>query len=129
MGPHQGRVEGEGESPRPAGHTPPNAPQDAIGLLGSQSTLLARGHIVVHQDSQVPLRRAALQQVSPKLVLVHGVVPPQVQDPALALVEPRQVPLCPALQPVQVNLYIEILHYNSYNSVAFFVHFAITLSR
>jgi len=27
-----------------------------------------------------------------------------VQDPALALVEPHQVPLCPALQPVQVSL-------------------------
>jgi len=27
-----------------------------------------------------------------------------VQDPALALVEPHQVPLCPALQPIQVTL-------------------------
>jgi len=27
-----------------------------------------------------------------------------VQDPALALVEPHQVPLCPALQPAQVTL-------------------------
>jgi len=27
-----------------------------------------------------------------------------VQDPALALVEPHQVPLCPTLQPVQVSL-------------------------
>jgi len=27
-----------------------------------------------------------------------------VQDPALAFVEPRQVPLCPTLQPVQVTL-------------------------
>jgi len=35
---------------------------------------------------------------------VHGVVPPQVQDPALALVEPHQVPLHPTLQPVQVSL-------------------------
>ena len=35
---------------------------------------------------------------------MHGVVPPQVQDPALALVEPHQVPLCPTLQPVQVLL-------------------------
>jgi len=35
---------------------------------------------------------------------VHGVVPPQVQDPAFAFVEPHQVPLCPTLQPVQVML-------------------------
>jgi len=27
-----------------------------------------------------------------------------VQDPALALVEPHQVPLCPAFQPIQVML-------------------------
>jgi len=37
-------------------------------------------------------------------VLVHGVVPPQVQDPALALAEFHQVLLCPTLQPVQVSL-------------------------
>ena len=59
MGPHQGSVEGKENLPRPAGHTPPNAPQDAIGLLGSQGTLLAHGQPVVHQHSQVPLHRAA----------------------------------------------------------------------
>jgi len=37
----------------------------------------------------------------PQPVLMHGVVPAQVQDPALALVELHQVPLCPTLQPVQ----------------------------
>jgi len=31
----------------------------------------------------------------PQPVLVHGVVPPQVQDPAFGFVEPHQVPLCP----------------------------------
>ena len=40
MGPHQGRVEGKENLPRPAGHTPLYAPQDPIGLLGSQGTLL-----------------------------------------------------------------------------------------
>ena len=39
--------------------------------------------------------KAALQQVCPEPVLVHGVVPPQVQDPAFAFVEHHQVPLCP----------------------------------
>jgi len=35
---------------------------------------------------------------------MHGVIPPQVQNPALALVELHHVPLCPTLQPVQVSL-------------------------
>jgi len=42
MGPHQGSVKKE-NLPRPAGHTLLDAPQDAIGLLGRQGTLLARG--------------------------------------------------------------------------------------
>ena len=67
MGPPQGRAEGEENLPHPAAHTPPHAPQDPIGLLGSQGTLLAHGHPVVHQDTQVPLRRAALQQFRPSL--------------------------------------------------------------
>jgi len=71
MGPHQGTVEGEKNLPRLAGHTPLNAPQDSIGLLGSQGTLLAHGQPVVHQHSQVPLPRAALQQVRLKPVLVQ----------------------------------------------------------
>ena len=85
MGPPQGRAGREENLPRPAAHTPPNAPQDPIGFLGSQGTLLAHDHLVTHQDSQVPLCRAALQQVRPKPVLMHGVVSAQVQDPALAL--------------------------------------------
>jgi len=35
----------------------------------------------------------SLSWVSSKPVLMHGVVSPQVEDPALALVEPHQVPL------------------------------------
>ena len=34
---------------------------------------------------------------------MHGVVPPQVQDPALVF-EPHQIPLLPSFQPVQVML-------------------------
>ena len=40
MGPHQGRVEGKENLPWPTGHTPLNASQDPIGLLGNQGTLL-----------------------------------------------------------------------------------------
>jgi len=35
---------------------------------------------------------------------VPGVIPPDVQGPALALVELHQIPLPSALQPVQVSL-------------------------
>lgn len=37
-------------------------------------------------------------------MLVLGVIPPHVQDPTLALVEPHQVFLCPAFQPIKVPL-------------------------
>jgi len=48
--------------------------------------LLGHGQLVVRQHPQVPLHRAAFQQVSPWPVLVHGVVPPQVQDIVNSLV-------------------------------------------
>ncbi|PKU30613.1 rna-directed dna polymerase from mobile element jockey-like [Limosa lapponica baueri] len=64
MGPPQGRAEGQDDPPPPAGHTLPDAPQETIGLLGHKGTLLAHGHLVVHQDSQVFFLRAALQQGS-----------------------------------------------------------------
>jgi len=93
MGPSQGSVEGQENLPHPAAHTPPHAPQDPIGLLGSQGTLLAHGQLVIHQHSQ------SLSTGQSQPVLVHGVVPPQVQDPARALVELCGVPLCPTLCP------------------------------
>ena len=40
MGPPQGRAEGEENLPRPAAHTPRDASQETIGLLGTQGTLL-----------------------------------------------------------------------------------------
>ena len=61
----------------PAGHTLLDAPQDATGLLGSQGTLLAHGQPVVHQDTQVPLRRAALQQGRPSLYWCLGLFLPR----------------------------------------------------
>jgi len=51
-----------------------------------------------------PSPQSCSPAAQPHPVLVPGVVPPQGQDPALALVEPHQVPLCPALQPVQGSL-------------------------
>ncbi|PKU32480.1 hypothetical protein llap_17216 [Limosa lapponica baueri] len=40
MGLHQRRAEGQDNLSRPAGHTLPDAPQDAIDLLGHKGTLL-----------------------------------------------------------------------------------------
>ena len=66
--------------------------------------LLAQGQFVVHQHSQVLLHRAASQQVNPLSVVVHGVIPPQVQDPALAFAEFQKDLLCPPVQSVEVLL-------------------------
>ena len=78
MRPHQGSVEGEENLPRPAGHTPPNASQDAIGLLGSRGTLLAHGQPVTHQHSQVPLSTELLSSRSaPSLYWCMGLFLPR----------------------------------------------------
>ena len=61
MGPHWGRVEGQENLPRPAGHTPLDAPQDPIGLLGSQGTLLAHGQLVVNPS---PTKRLHVAQLA-----------------------------------------------------------------
>ena len=52
MGPPQGSAEGEENLPHPAAHTPLDAPQDPIGFLGTQGTLLAHGQLVISQHSQ-----------------------------------------------------------------------------
>ena len=45
-------VEGKVHSPWPAGNTPPNASQDAVGLLCFKGALLAHGQLLVHRDLQ-----------------------------------------------------------------------------
>jgi len=55
---------------------------------------------VIHQDSQVLLHRAPLQQVMPQPVLILTVIPSQVQDSTLAFAKPHLVYCCPALQSV-----------------------------
>ncbi|XP_050567062.1 uncharacterized protein LOC118250829 [Cygnus atratus] len=82
------------------GHSTPGS----LGLLGHEGTLLAHGQPVVHQDPQVLLLRAPLQQVIPQPVLICPVVPSQVQDSTLALIKPHLVSSCPSLQLVQVLL-------------------------
>ncbi|PKU43184.1 hypothetical protein llap_6520 [Limosa lapponica baueri] len=87
MWPHQGRGEGEDDLLRPAGHALSKAPQETIGRLGHEDTLLAHGQLAVHQDTELSLSSAAFQQVTPKTVLVYRVIPPEVQGPTLTLIE------------------------------------------
>ncbi|PKU35560.1 hypothetical protein llap_14136 [Limosa lapponica baueri] len=49
--PHQFRVKGENDLPRPTGHTSPYAAQDPIGPLGDKGTLLAHGKFAIHEDA------------------------------------------------------------------------------
>ncbi|PKU47554.1 hypothetical protein llap_2196 [Limosa lapponica baueri] len=63
--------------------------QDPIGPLGDKGTLLSHGKFAIHQNSQILLLSSAFQKIYPKPILVPGVLPPQVQDPTFALVEPH----------------------------------------
>jgi len=64
MGPHQGKAEGKEKLPRPAAHTPLDAPQDPTGLLGTQGMLLAHGHLVVPPPAR-ELDREEVQGLHP----------------------------------------------------------------
>jgi len=58
----------------------------------------------MHQYRQVLLGRAALNPFIPQSVLIPGVAPTQVQDPAHGLVEPHEVHTGPLPELVQVPL-------------------------
>lgn len=66
--------------------------------------LLAHGQLGVPQDPKTLLCRAAFQLVGPQVVLVPGVIPTQVQDFKLCLVEFNEILLSSILQPVQILL-------------------------
>ena len=51
-----------------------------------------------------PSQQSCFPAGQPQPVLVPGVVPPEVQDFTLPLVEPREAPVSPFLQPVEVPL-------------------------
>ncbi|KAK4821583.1 hypothetical protein QYF61_024442 [Mycteria americana] len=101
---HQSRAEGQNPLPRPAGHAAFDAAQDMVCFLGCKCTLLAHVQLFIHQYPQVLLCRAALNPFIPQPVLILGVAPIQVQDPALGLVEPLEFHTGPLLQLVQVPL-------------------------
>ncbi|KAK4822062.1 hypothetical protein QYF61_008871 [Mycteria americana] len=70
--------------------------EDMVGLLGCECTLSAHVQLFIHQ--------AALNPFIPKPVLIPGVAPTQVQDPALGLVEPHEIYMGPLLELVHVSL-------------------------
>jgi len=55
----------------------------------------------VHQDPQGLFYQATFQLGGPRHALVHGVVPPLVQDSALPIVDLHQVPVSLVLRPVK----------------------------
>ena len=61
--------------PQPGGNAP-NAAQDTV-VLCSKGTLVACGQLGVHQDLS---SKATFQLVASQHVLVHGVVPPHVEE-------------------------------------------------
>ncbi|KAK4818354.1 hypothetical protein QYF61_011451 [Mycteria americana] len=69
-------------------------------LSGCERTLSVHVQLFIHQHPQVLLCRAALNPFIPKPVLILRVTPTQVQDLALGVVEPHEVPLdgIPSLQ-------------------------------
>jgi len=90
--------------PHPAAHASLDVAQDTSGLLGCQCTLLDHIELLIHQHPQVLLNRASLNPFIPQPVLIAGVAPAQMQDPALGLVEPHEVQAGPLLELVQVPL-------------------------
>ena len=101
VGSHQSEVEGQNHLPRPAGHTSFDAAQDAIGFLGCECTLPAHVQLLTHQYPQAPLCRAALSPLIAQPVLVLGIALTHVQNLALGLVEPHEVPHGPSSQACQ----------------------------
>jgi len=91
-GSHESRVEGQNQLPQPAGHTSLDAAQDMVGFLGCKRTLLAHVELLIHQNPQVLLLRAALEPLSVQPVLMFGITLTHVQDLALGLVELPLVP-------------------------------------
>ena len=104
MGSHQSRVDRQNHLPPPAGYAAFDATQDSVGFVGCELALTAHVQLFIHQYPQVLLGRAALKPFLPQTVLILGVVPTQMQDLALGLVEPHGVHTGSPLQLVQVPL-------------------------
>jgi len=75
MRPHKSRVKRGNHFP--PGHLTSDVAQDTLGLLGSKYALLIHVHLLIHQDTKVLPRKAALKEFSLS-VLVYGITPNQV---------------------------------------------------
>ena len=96
-----GQNRGGGSPPLTYGHNLINEPQDAIGLLDHQDTLLAHGQLV-YQDHQVLSAELLSSRSFPSLYWYIQLFLPRCIT-TLALVKRHLVPPCPTLQPVQVK--------------------------
>jgi len=87
VGPYEGRAEAYSHLPCPSGHPSSDAAQDAVCLPSSECTLLARIKVFIHQNTQVLLGRAVLNEFFYQCVYLHEIALTQVL--ALGLVEPH----------------------------------------
>ncbi|RMC12967.1 hypothetical protein DUI87_10494 [Hirundo rustica rustica] len=85
------------------GHAVPDVPQDRVGPPGCQGTM-TRVQLATDQDLQIPFHGTALQHLIPQSVRTSRVVPPQVQNLTLSLVDLHLVGDCSTLQFIEVSL-------------------------
>lgn len=102
--PHESRIQGNNHLPAPAGCAISHKRQEAIGLLGHQSTLLAHIQPSVDRHPPVLFLHTVLQPICPRPVALPGAVVTKVQDPALGLVKLHLTGLNPAILPTQFIL-------------------------
>jgi len=86
VGSHQSRAEGRNHLPRPAGHSAFDAAQDTMLDFSAVSTHCR----LTSRFSSTSTPKAALNSFIPQPVLIPGVAPTHVQDPALEPVEPHE---------------------------------------
>lgn len=77
-------------------------PRLLLDFFAVMVLLLFYVKLVVHQDPEVLLCRAAFHQVTPQPLLVHGAVPPQVKNFAFEFAELHEIPAGPFQKPAQV---------------------------
>lgn len=123
-----GLNQGNNHFPRPADSALPSAAQEAAGIPCCKGTLLAHAQpCVCHHAKVLFCCQAASQTLGPQLLLVHGVIPAQVQDFVLAFAELYEVPVCTFLQPANVPL--THLLYHALPQVIIFVFLFIPMLR
>jgi len=102
--PHQCWIQWDNHLFWTAGYAVFDASQDLDCPLGCQGTLLSHMNPAVNQHSQTPFCRAGLQPLVSQFILVTGVTPPQVQNPAFGPVKGHATGDCLMLQSIQIPL-------------------------